>query len=752
MAYEQPNIQVYQEFVPTPDTAADVQYVGVVAPQYGIHSNVELGAYDPDLGLAAVEYPERQEAGSIIDTAKASVTMTDGILKYLSDTAAELTLTNGNQITSSKVLQGTGRDAALGIRDAQVGDVVRFKLSGDTAYTVAKITGFGTVADESDSESTSGGIGSVSLVSGTGSTLPTATGTYTGKVSDIFYVTIATGGTLGSGTGTVKAAVSTQNGSAGFPSLVFNGTGSLILGDTGITLGLPAGTYNTGAVFQFSATIGTDGVVKIIKIDKLISGAADTAVTELELGAVLNFKVNPASVTFAADTVAISAGLVENVALTSTTPTDYEVIGGTAYITYRERLLANTKAVGVATPEDYATVIGSISVDNPLGAMVNAAIATGGQNVYFVALEDDTVDGYAKAFEILAGTPEVYSVVLASVDAEVVTAAMAFVNAQSAPAVSNYRILWYGLDDDVNVARYTKTADDNTIFITAVNGTVTGLTGVNFENAGVVAGDILRTQYSTDSDGVVTYNEYTIKSVSENTLVVDAAFSMPVSIKAEVWEKLSDNSALIDYMVNEVSTANRRATAVYGDGITVGGIANAPAWVLAAAAAGMRAGSYPQAPLTNRTYDATANPVHNFTVAQLNKLAARGVWIIASDNNGVVFNRHQLTTDMSDLKMREQSYTTALDQLSTGVRAIFSVYHGVSNISDDLINQLMADTSAYLSRQVAVIPNVSVGSLLKSYSNLVIAQDEVAKDHLWMTVDYELQAPFNFATITQRVL
>ena len=337
-------------------------------------------------------------------------------------------------------------------------------------------------------------------------------------------------------------------------------------------------------------------------------------------------------------------------------------------------------------------------------------------------------------------------------DKAVIEAAWTFVSAQSAPGVANYRILWYGLNDTIDIPRYTKTATGATILITAAGGTVTGGSGVNFESAGVTAGDILRTNYSTDSDGVVTYDEYTITAVSENTITVDGSFSIIAPVKAEIWQKLTDNDAVVDQLISEVVTTNRRAYAVYGDGITMAGISKPAQWVNAAAAAGMRAGSYAQAPLTNRTYTASSSPVHDFTTAQLNKLAARGIWLIVADNSGVVYNRHQLSTDMSDLKFREQSYTTALDQISTGVKSIFTVYHGVSNISGDLIKQLLADTTTYLAQQVAVVPNVTVGSLLKSFNNLTIYQDPVNLDHLWMSVDYELQAPFNFATITQRVL
>ena len=198
MAYEQPNIKIYQEFVPTPTTATQVQYVGVIAPQYGVHEDAELGEYNDTTGIAAVAYPGREETGSVIDTATASVTMQNGILKYFTDASAVVTNTNGNKITCSKVLAGADRDAFLGDRDVQVGDFVRFKVGSSDAYTAAKVTAV-------ESVPTAASIGTVTRYSDDSDSIsdstpiPTVTGTYAGKVSDTYIITITTGGTLGSG-------------------------------------------------------------------------------------------------------------------------------------------------------------------------------------------------------------------------------------------------------------------------------------------------------------------------------------------------------------------------------------------------------------------------------------------------------------------------------------------------------------------------------------------------------------------------
>jgi hypothetical protein len=193
---------------------------------------------------------------------------------------------------------------------------------------------------------------------------------------------------------------------------------------------------------------------------------------------------------------------------------------------------------------------------------------------------------------------------------------------------------------------------------------------------------------------------------------------------------------------------------VFGDGISVDGIDDAPAWLLAALPAGMRAGDYCQRPISNLAYDGcTADNKLVLSPAEMRDLASRGVWILANTADGsTVYNYHQLSTDMSDKKYQEQSYTTNFDNISRGARALLLPYYGNSNISEEFLNQLYANLSAYLSSKRVNAPSVEVGPQLIEYRNLTIEQDQVNKDRVYMQVDYEMPAPFNHVVLRQRLM
>ena len=197
MAYEQPNIEIYQEFVPTPVSAAQVQYVGVVASQYGVHEDTALGEYAQLTGIPAMDYPERQEDASVIDTVGITVTMKNGVLSYLKDTGATVTVTGGNKITLTKVIAGEDLDPAFGERPVQIGDYVRFITPGEESnstdqYTEAKVVGIERVAGSS----TIGPVSPVNIGDESNSNIgtPTATGTYKGTVDDTYIIKITSGG------------------------------------------------------------------------------------------------------------------------------------------------------------------------------------------------------------------------------------------------------------------------------------------------------------------------------------------------------------------------------------------------------------------------------------------------------------------------------------------------------------------------------------------------------------------------------
>lgn len=748
--YQPPSLSVYQEFSPRTVSTTTKQYAAVVAPHYGIFKGETVGEYTGS-GITSA-WPDESAVGGTLDLLNASVDLNsvnvfaeDAVMAYFNSTTAKAGMANGNVIKFTETLAGADRDAALGDRDVQVGDIVRVTQS--TTVTWAEVIGL-------KAEATAASVGKVTPV-GTASTTakPTVAGTYTGKVNTTYIITVLQGGVQG--TDVIRLAISDSQGIDGYPILEYQtSTGALAMGRYGLTCALAAAkTYVTGDVYTVACTAAGAGDVKSIYINKSLTAAADEVLSKVELGVQASIELDKSSYQATATELEVFSGISKVMNITGT-ESAHTILKADLQVSYRALLKTFVGTVGSVDPTAVSSVVGEPSVDNPLGAAVVAA-ATGGDTVYFTAVAEDTMEGYAEALRVLIPNQYVYSVVIASTDPAIQQYAASAVEAASSPTVANYKILWYGINAK-QVAKIAPT-DNGTMTAGSVAGASNKLqfnmTGFNLVTAGVKPGDEVRIGFNTDTSGAVVYQSYRIYTVdSEDTVTVLGTAVFPVAVRAEIHRTLSKDDITND-LVSQVTTTSRRSYAVYGDGVSIAGVQNAPGYVLAAASAGMRAGSYPQRPLSLMSYaSASAAPTVNLTEDQLNTLAGRGVWIIASNDDGSVYNRHQLSTDMSSMETREQSYTTNFDEISLSNKAVFAALLGKSNISEGLLEIMGSRIVANLTTKTKNAPTEEIGPQLRGFSALSIQQDATLADHVYMDVEYNFNAPFNAGVIRQRVI
>ena len=492
----------------------------------------------------------------------------------------------------------------------------------------------------------------------------------------------------------------------------------------------------------------------------MITGDANAEVT-LYCGKPYNTTLDKYEYTITDEGIEISNLTLSGVMIGSTEGITSLVLSGKVFVEYRARSdKFNNKLEYVAMSDgsDISSVIGYTGVENPLGAMVNVAMK-GGTSVYCTSVKSDSVDAYQRAFAFLSRSTDTYAVVIGSLRPDVIAALGTFVTAQADPSVANYKIGYYGLEDSAEVCVWDKYTDANGKELN-ITATVTGKALVSkyagFVTKGIKEGDTIKMNIGVDASGNVKHKELTVVNVisdTECTVDFEGSFSRPMATVFSVYRTL-DGQELVDSLKSRVYLNNHRCYCVFGDGIAIDGIEDAPAWLKASLPAGMRSGEYVHRPISNLAYDGcTANNKLNLSAAEQKDLASRGVWILANSTDGAtVYNYHQLSTDMSDKKLQEQSYTTNYDNISRGVRSLMAPYYGNSNISDALFQKIEADLYAFLHGKCTNAPNVQIGSQLVSFTNLRLEQDSVNKDHVYLYVDYTMPAPFNHVTVKQRLI
>lgn len=125
------------------------------------------------------------------------------------------------------------------------------------------------------------------------------------------------------------------------------------------------------------------------------------------------------------------------------------LLGGKFYIEYRENVKAyNGKLGSVGTVTDIVNIFGYPSKDNPVALACYAAVLAGNNAVtYFTGVDAETAVAYSTALDFLDNFDNIYSIVPASTNKDIIKACLA-----SCVAISNdeestvRRALWYGID------------------------------------------------------------------------------------------------------------------------------------------------------------------------------------------------------------------------------------------------------------------------------------------------------------------
>lgn len=802
MAYVIPRAEITQQFTATPVFTSSPLPALILGPNYKLSryavasekantklnhpSNATLLNFYQSGSDVEYEYPSG-DTNVDVDYVKLFVESAEVKVfpnTTLSSPSAAVTKVSGytNRIISGavnlKTANGTTRNAALGNRDVQVGDVVVLVDSGHDNETmttkvkslIATVTAasIGTVTADADN---AGDDAANQITTG---------GTYAGTENLVYTITIDRGGAFytGSNGTTCARAKITSNGVDSSATVNIASDTFFPVGTFGVTAKFTAaGTDNVftaGDKFYIPATAAAAGVVRTIELEDNLTANMQTGEASLTMSIYLvkstaveiprirslenntvNWIAENASFTAKSGITLTDPLIVDG----SEVPIALPVGGGKLFVQHRSLVTTLSTAIGSVTSAGQVTSkLGPVHPDNPLAqgvydAVVNAASTV----VYFGAVPTDDLTGYNNVLELARKDNKYYSVVPLTFDASIQNAVIGHVDAMSSASEAKWRIAWISKPFTTTALVYNLKSDNsNWTGTVADNGgesgtqyTLVTIADASLVTDGVRPGDTLLINFRLDANGDTIYDECEIESVRSQTqlLLVDALeAAISSAVKVQIRRGYTVDEQVASYAAVAGEFNNRRVRCVFPDTFFAGSQLK-DGYYLAASLAGLRSGVVPHQGLTNiQVLGPTELPrvVNDLTESQLNTLAEAGVWIVTQAALGATpYTRHQLTTDETGLNFAEDSITTNVDSISYALQAKIAPFIGLYNVNPGTVLQVRAAVDAELAYRATNTWTARAGNQLNGYIIDKVEQNASFKDRIDVQVTLQVPAPVN---------
>ncbi len=366
------------------------------------------------------------------------------------------------------------------------------------------------------------------------------------------------------------------------------------------------------------------------------------------------------------------------------------------------------------------TTLGEITEDNPLALGVWFALTnSNGTPIKYMAIQTDDSAGYLGVLDKATDRRDVYTLVPMTKDPLIQTDIATHVDARSSPLNNQWRIAFFNGDSSAiselievgeiypigGTTKYdaadllaTVIDDPNTsgTQFTKVLWDVAALpAGGGFVDLGVRAGDLFRTNYQGDGFGTTTFEEYTIDSVISNQemrLVSGPANAINVARRFSVQRSQTKTEEATAYGAKAAVFANRRIYYVWPDVIEDASGDQISGIYLCAAIAGLISAVVPQRGLTRLAiegFSEVSRTTDYFASSQLDIMAGLGIWITMQDpETAQIFSRHEISTDPTDVKVRELMITKNVDSISFIFFNQLDRFIGRANVTDRFLLQL----------------------------------------------------------------
>jgi hypothetical protein len=584
------------------------------------------------------------------------------------------------------------------------------------------------------------------------------TGPYNGAKNTQYVITVTTGGTCG--TDNLILGYQTTNGA--------DAPGTITV--AAVDFGIPQSDYafgnnnmilsmfdtkqwNTGDIIIFDVEVSTEGPIQTIVLRDSVP-ALDSDDIDVTLYAEETVELDSINYTLTQNNISVFANATQQSEILGSLQS-LEVYSGQLFADYREQLLADANVVGsINSVTSVESILGPVSPLNPISQGVFDALSeSDGVAVYYIALESDDLSGYTKALDVLTEEDSVYSIVPLTNDEAVKALCVSHVDERSNELNNQWRIAWLSNTATPTQDIYTEQGNGDDLTATVSDFPPNGAKRVDMPGAllvtnGVKPGDLFRINFNELDPENITYDEYVVDTVSEDEIILLTPLPAPiaVAVKVELWRELT-NSEFASAVGGYASAFdNRRVRCIWADTPVYTDGTPRELFYLCAAAAGLRSGVAPHAPLSEVTISSILlDPVYKFGRTDLNRMGEGGAWVIVKDNTGRVYTRHQLTTrsNPDDLAEREDSITTNLDHIArefySGTRDLI----GQGNISPDMIALINARIKNISLTIESRFYTAKIGPQLLALEIVEIVQDEVLRDTVRVRLIPTLPVPLN---------
>lgn len=601
-----------------------------------------------------------------------------------------------------------------------------------------------------------------------------AGGTYTGTSDRTYIVEVTKGGAFAA---SPEITVTTTDGTDfSGPTVVATSGGAVSIGTKGVTITFTGSALLKGTRWTVPCTAAHAGYYKTLILGHNLD--ADQ-LDNFEVSLFIKKNIEVGEKTIADDgnynweqsqtELCVFAGIQaydstytdsgELVALDVITDDEWEGVNK-LYVEYRAwRSELAGELNGISDVADLDQISGALVPDNELKwGVYMALLNSNGQEVKYIAVaEPSESDDWVDALDVIEERTDVYGLVPLTRDPVVLNLVKAHVLAQSTETAGRWRVAWFNTQVDAvqqiigeDVTVLATTADDSDTSGTQYTILSVPANNADFETNGVVAGDTVRYQYVSDSYGDVTYTEYVVDAVINDStlrLVTSTSVAESTPRRVEIWRNLSNQELAESIASASGNWASRRIMAIWPDEFEGSGLTQA-GYFLCAAYAGLASGIVPQQGMTNLELSGvTAVPrtTELFNRSQLDTIAVNGGWIVTQDpKSGEIYSRHAVTTgDYEDINEREEMITRNVDSISYYFYDVFAPYIGISNVTPSMLTIIEAETNAAIQflRTANFTPRLGGQLIDATITDLRISP--VFKDRILLSLDADVPYALN---------
>ncbi|MCB5270519.1 MAG: hypothetical protein LHW56_01590 [Candidatus Cloacimonetes bacterium] len=515
-----------------------------------------------------------------------------------------------------------------------------------------------------------------------------------------------------------------------------------------------------------AVTFGTDTPVQVDSGLRVISIDPDTKEITVnrsillggntEVGFQVEITRQVESYSLPAGSAALTVDAENNtVSLVAVTYLEYTVDTASVYVGYKALRTDLTTVGTVESATEAASVLGTLTSDNPLGLGVLLTLANTDTPVKFLGVTEDSLAGYTAAKDTLELVDNVYGLVPLTQNPAILNIFKAHCEAMSQPEVGLWRRCFVStqlmtdkvLSEGTTGAVETKSGEGRLLF-RDVSG--------SFMSDLVSAADQLEL---LNPDGSVAFSVLVEEVIGDDLLEVTSVFPDAEAEALTSWAGAYQIKTFLDKtqqaaelrLVSQ-SFGSQRVCHIWPDTAVVEG-EQVPGYYLGCAVAGMVAGLPSHQGLTRISVagiEGLYNANDYFTQSQLDTIADGGTFIFLQQNtSSPPYIRHQLTTDMSTLELRELSFCKNFDYVCVLLKEVLDQFLGKYNIVPSTLALLQTAAEAVLeSLRLNNLPKI--GSPVLNYKVDSVAQLEAIRDRVEMYVSVNF--PYVLNTIGLHVV